>query len=73
MADRPETVGDRIRRAREKAGLPRRAVAITLDVTERSIVRWEGGEPVPLSRLAELAGILGVTLGWLVEPAEPKP
>ena len=42
--------GDRIRRAREEAGLTQGAVAAELDVDASEASRWENGERSPGSR-----------------------
>jgi transcriptional regulator with XRE-family HTH domain len=62
-------VPNRLRELREQRGLTRREIAIRLDVTESTIVRWERLERrIPDERKLELAELLGVTpaqlMGW---------
>jgi transcriptional regulator with XRE-family HTH domain len=51
-------LGERLRQAREARGLTRGEVAEQLDISERTLARWERGDFEPslstLSRLAEL-------------------
>ena len=62
-------VPNRLRELRDERGLTRREVALRLDVTESTIVRWEAFERrIPDERKLELAELLGVTpselMGW---------
>lgn len=67
------TLGQRIRQQRDKRGITRFALAITLSTTERTIARWERDEAEPtLATLARLAAALGVTLAWLVDPDQSE-
>lgn len=61
------TLGDRITAARERAGLDSRDVAQRLGVRHRTLRSWEDDATEPRSnRLQMLAGVLGVSLVWLM-------
>lgn len=77
-ADTPgDTLGGRISLAREATGLSEAEAAQRLGVLARSWTSWERDRDVPrANRLATMAGILGVSLSWLLSgdgdgPAEP--
>lgn len=61
------TFGDRLAGAREAAGLSHKDLAKSLGVKFATLVSWENdmGEP-RANRLQMLAGMLGVSLGWLM-------
>jgi transcriptional regulator with XRE-family HTH domain len=65
-------VGGRIRAAREaRPGLTQRELAIRMGVDSGSVSRWERGRNMPdTQRMLELAGILGVELGWFYGQSE---
>jgi HTH-type transcriptional regulator, cell division transcriptional repressor len=61
------TFGDRLAGAREKAGLTQTALAEALGVKESTLAAWENDTREPrANRLQMLAGMLGVSLGWLI-------
>lgn len=61
------TFGDRLVAAREAFGLTSAQLARRLGVREASILRWEEDRAEPRSnRLQMLAGILNVSLVWLM-------
>lgn len=60
---------DRIRRARERAGLTQQQLATEVGVGVRTIGNWERGESVPRNRLAKIEDVLGVSLRGTVGPA----
>lgn len=61
------TLGDRIIAARESAGLDSRELAQRLGVRHRTLKSWEDDATEPRSnRLQMLAGVLGVSLVWLM-------
>ena len=74
------TFGDRLANAREATGLSQREVAQRLGVKEKTIRDWEDDLSEPrASRLQTLAGMLGVSLMWLlsgqgegVSPPDPE-
>lgn len=61
---------DRIRYARERAGLTQEQVAEAVGVSLRTVGSWERGENVPRNRLAKLEDVLGTRLR---EPVGPSP
>lgn len=64
MAD---TIGTRLRRARDAAALSRRQVAQALDCTEDAVMRWERGDTSPSAeRLVALARVLDADAAWLL-------
>lgn len=61
------TLGDRIIAAREHAGLGTKELAQRLGVRHRTLTGWEADAAEPRSnRLQMLAGVLGVSLVWLM-------
>lgn len=61
------TLGDRITAARERAGLGSRELAERLGVRHRTLKAWEDDATEPRSnRMQMLAGVLGVSLVWLM-------
>lgn len=61
------TFGDRLAGAREAAGLTRNELARRLGVKDTTIAKWEDDMSEPrANRLQMLAGILGVSLTWLL-------
>ena len=60
---RKKSFGERLREAREKAGLRREELAVKLGVSVYSIARWEQGRNKPLPEFRRrLKKILGVDL-----------
>jgi transcriptional regulator with XRE-family HTH domain len=61
------TFGDRLAGAREAAGLSQKDLAKSLGVKLTTLQSWENdtGEP-RANRLQMLAGMLGVSMGWLM-------
>jgi transcriptional regulator with XRE-family HTH domain len=81
-ADGTATLGDRITAAREAAGLGAGDLARRLGVERRTVIAWEDDQAEPrANRMQMLAGVLGVSLRWLMsgsgpgvgEPAEVPP
>ena len=63
------TLGERLRKAREEAGLTRREVSDRLGVTEETIRAWETDEDSPGPRVAQAPAIcelFRVSPRWLV-------
>ena len=61
------TFGDRLAGAREAAGLDQKALAAKLGVKLSVITGWENDLKEPrANRLQMLAGILGVSMSWLL-------
>ncbi len=67
FSDEQATFGDRLAAAREAAGLDPAGLAQRLGVREKTIVAWEEDQAEPrANRLQMMAGILNVTLMWLL-------
>lgn len=65
--DDKATLGDRIVAARESAGLSSEEFARKLGVRHRTVEAWEADRIEPrANRLQMLAGMLGVSLVWLL-------
>jgi transcriptional regulator with XRE-family HTH domain len=62
-----DTIGGRISRAREASGLSVRELAWRLGVKIATVNAWESDRSQPSShRLANLSGLLQVSLSWIV-------
>jgi len=62
-----QTLGERIRAAREEAGLTLRAVAHEADLTERTLWAIEADEREPnMGTLKRVCAALGITVGYAV-------
>ena len=60
-------LGERLRQAREGKGLVRGEVATKLDISERTLARWERGDFEPsLATLGKLAELYGVPIANLI-------
>lgn len=67
------SVGERLRSARQRAGLTIQKVAQCLGVDKSAVVRWESGELTPkLWRITELAELLGESQEWIAFGAVPR-
>ncbi len=77
IEDSASDLGARIADARVAAGRTQTDIANQLGVKVSTVDKWEGGLASPRSnRLTALAGILGVSLSWLIvghgdEPTSP--
>ncbi|MBI1416387.1 MAG: helix-turn-helix domain-containing protein [Limimaricola sp.] len=61
------TFGDRLAGAREAAGLSQHDLAVRLGVNTKTLQAWEDDRKEPrANRLQMLAGMLDVSLGWLL-------
>jgi transcriptional regulator with XRE-family HTH domain len=70
-------IGERIRQARERAGLSQAEVASGLGLHEKSgtstVSRWESGERnFPVEQTAPLANLLGCSVGFLLDISEEE-
>lgn len=71
-------IGARLAHARTAAGLSQREMADRVGVKESTIEKWESGVTSPRGhRLSKLAGMLGVSISWIlmgrgVEPSHPE-
>jgi len=67
----PQPMGPRLRVARENAAFTEADLARRVGVTVRTVHAWESDKAIPrANRLQMLAGVLGVTLVWLLEGRE---
>ena len=65
--DEQATLGDRIAAGREAVGYSLEDLAMRLGVTPEKLAEWEHDQSAPrASRLQMLAGLLNVTLVWLM-------
>ncbi|MEP4197541.1 MAG: helix-turn-helix transcriptional regulator [Aliishimia sp.] len=61
------TFGDRLAAAREQTNLTQAALAKRLGVKASTVRKWEDDLAEPrANRLSMLAGLLGVSMGWLI-------
>jgi len=61
------TFGDRVAAARENAGLSQAELAKRLGIKQSTLRGWEDDLSEPrANRLATLAGVLGVSMMWLI-------
>jgi transcriptional regulator with XRE-family HTH domain len=65
--------GDRIRAARERAGLTQQQLAALVDVSARTVGNWERGETVPMNRFAKVRQVLGIPDDAEVVYSRPEP
>jgi transcriptional regulator with XRE-family HTH domain len=73
-SDERATFGDRVAAAREVVGLDEAELARRLGVRVETVRRWEGDLDEPrANRLQMLAGLLGVSLTWLMTGAGEDP
>jgi len=69
----PQPLGPRLRVARENAAFTVAELARCVGVTVRTVHAWESDKAIPrANRLQMLAGVLGVTLAWLLEGREDE-
>ncbi|MAS12924.1 MAG: transcriptional regulator [Nitratireductor sp.] len=69
-----DTMGGRLSRARDAAGLPVAELARRLGVKTATIQAWESDRAQPrANRLAMLAGVLNVSLSWLLHGVGVSP
>ena len=73
MASDPQTLGMRIRRARERARLSQQELATAVDVSVRAVGDWENDRRKPRNRLGALEEVLGVRLDGEADPGLPTP
>jgi len=69
----PVHMGERIRRAREEAGLVQEQLARAVGVSQRAVSYVERQAWIKLSTLKRYAEALGKPLGYFVEMAEERP
>jgi len=69
----PTFIGYQIANARETKGLSSLQLSKRVGVEEATLLNWENERSSPrANRLAQLAGILGVPLAWLIAGGEDE-
>ncbi len=69
----PTLVGYQIAKARKTKGLSSLQLAMRVGVEETTLLNWENERSSPrANRLAQIAGILGVPLAWLIAGEEDE-
>lgn len=72
MAD-SKGIGERLKLAREMAGITQKQVGIMLGIHKTVVCNYETGRrPPPDTHLLPLAQLFGVSMGWLVGETEAK-
>jgi transcriptional regulator with XRE-family HTH domain len=67
-------LGERISKAREAKGFSQKQLAQRLGVKKSTIANWESERSAPrANRLNQLAGVLDVSLAWLIAGADMPP
>ena len=68
-----ETLGERIRAARQAAGLSQEKLAERLGLTRQAVTKWETGQSAPSTEnLLHLAEVLGVPVTALLDVSAPE-
>lgn len=69
-----ESLGDRIRLARQRLGFSQPELAARLGVSKAAVSAWESALKVPRKdRIDALAKLSGLPVGWFYDPATPVP
>lgn len=63
----PREIGERIKQARERAGLRQEDLADLIDMSTRQVQNYEAGESKPYSKLKAIAEATETTVGWLLQ------
>jgi len=72
--DDGDTLGGRITRARDLAGLTLEEAASRIGVTDETLSEWESDRSEPrANKIMTLAGVLGVSPAWLISGAGDAP
>jgi transcriptional regulator with XRE-family HTH domain len=72
--DDGDTLGGRITRARDLAGLTLEDAASRIGVTDETLAEWESDRSEPrANKIMTLAGVLGVSPAWLISGAGEAP
>ncbi|MBC7283984.1 helix-turn-helix transcriptional regulator [Hoeflea sp.] len=72
--DDGDTLGGRITRARDLAGLTLSDAASHIGVTDETLGEWESDRSEPrANKIMTLAGVLGVSPAWLISGAGDAP
>ena len=68
-----QTLGERIRAARQAAGLSQEKLAERLGLTRQAVTKWETGQSAPSTEnLLRLAEVLGVPVTALLDASAPE-
>ena len=68
-----QTLGERIRAARQAAGLSQEKLAERLGLTRQAVTKWETGQSAPSTEnLLRLAEVLGVPMTALLGASAPE-
>ena len=65
----PEEIGDRIKQARERAGLRQEDLADLIGMSTRQVQNYESGDSKQYAKLRAIAGATGSTVEWLLGTA----
>jgi transcriptional regulator with XRE-family HTH domain len=70
-----QTIGERLKWARERTRLSQRGLAKLAGLSSRHVALIEIGarDNLEIKTLKAIAGALGATLGWLADGEEPQP
>jgi len=72
--DDGDTLGGRITRARDLAGLTLEEAASRIGVTDETLSEWESDRSEPrANKIMTLAGVMGVSPAWLISGAGDAP
>ena len=63
--------GDRLRKARERAGLTSHEMADRIGVSRQTVTRWEHGKHMPKAAIVLWATITEVPVDWLEQDEDP--
>jgi transcriptional regulator with XRE-family HTH domain len=66
----PEEIGDRIKQARDRAGLRQEDLADLIGMSTRQIQNYEAGESKQYAKLRAIAEATGVRVEWLLHGDE---
>jgi repressor LexA len=67
------TIGEKIRKLREKKGLSQQALAELLGTTQQSVAYWESGKRKPrYEKLKKLAEVFSVPISYFFESEKPE-
>jgi transcriptional regulator with XRE-family HTH domain len=68
----PEEIGDRIKQARERAGLRQEDLADLIGMSTRQVQNYEAGESKQYAKLRAIANATGSTVEWLLGTATDR-
>lgn len=69
----PEEIGDRIKQARERAGLRQEDLADLIGMSTRQVQNYESGESKQYSKLKAIAGATRVSVEYLLHGEATQP